>query len=72
MSFLPLSRGLEFHEWANCLVEVYALEGLPITLPWKEWGERLREFPQFAQDVPSTDGFDDWHEWAERVVGHLY
>lgn len=69
---IPLPDGLEFEEWAAYVVEDFALDGIPTSLPWREFGERIQVYAtnQLA-DLPRTIDFPDWRSWARRCMTFL-
>ena len=67
-AYVPHPDTLEFAQWAARMSESFSVFNVPITLPWKEWGEQF--INTTSLNVPRPFG-DDWVEWAERVVGVL-
>ena len=61
-----------FQSWASLMCELFA--NLQLAVPnseeqWKEWGAGLAGVATFnAGAIPSPYLFDNWQDWAERVV----
>lgn len=62
-----------FDSWACLMCELYSTQGLAIPTEftdWHSWGNGLRAIDVFAnEDVPMTDNFDNWLDWATALVG---
>ena len=63
----------DFESWASLMCEAYA--GQQLSIPnkqtdWKEWAAGLKGIDVFQNEaIPGPDVFDNWHDWAEAVVG---
>lgn len=66
-----LPYNISFEDWAASVVQDFPLDIVPVEANednWKEWANYVAFSRTFSQnDVPGPDGFDDWHDWAERV-----
>jgi len=64
-----------FESWAALMVEQYAgqqLQNPYASSDWKEWGNGLKAIDIFTNEaIPSTDDFNDWHDWAEALLGAI-
>jgi hypothetical protein len=72
---LPLVYDPRYHtfeSWSSLMVEAYAAQQLQIGVSednWKEWAFGLLGIDIFQNEaMPSPEGFDNWHNWAEAVV----
>lgn len=65
-------RGLSFVQWASLLVEMFADQNLEYptdNTDWKMWAYGLSGNGYFTQyNIPTPDGFNNWEDWAMRVV----
>jgi len=63
----------DFESWASLMCEAYA--GQQLSIPnkqtdWKEWAAGLKGIDVFQNEaIPGPDVFENWHDWAEAVVG---
>lgn len=70
---LPQPQGLKFLQWGALVAEQLAEFG--ILAPdsedaWKDWASALLYVPELAV-VPDPNLFDDWVEWASRILETL-
>lgn len=70
---LPLPEGIEFELWAALLAEEFSIEGIPVTLPWREFVDALQIYAGVSSlpDLPRHETFPDWRSWARRAMGVL-
>lgn len=68
-AFIPDPIGLEFRAWGALVAEQLAANGVsaPTNDGWREWGSQLLMNPQLAA-IPEPYGFNDWREWARRLL----
>jgi hypothetical protein len=38
---------------------------------WQDWGVQFLNNTAIARNLPNPYGFNNWKEWAERLVGAL-
>lgn len=64
-----------FESWASLMAEQYATNQLEIPsayTDWKLWGNGLKAIDVFTNEaIPSTDNYDDWHQWAQALLGSI-
>lgn len=64
-----------FESWASLMAEQYAVNHLEIpsqNTDWKLWGNGLKAIDVFTNEaVPATDTYDDWHDWAQALLGAI-
>jgi len=62
-----------FESWAALMCEQYAAQQLEIPTAdtdWKAWGNGIKAIDVFTNEaIPSTDNFDNWHDWAAALLG---
>jgi hypothetical protein len=62
-----------FESWAALMCEAYAAQQLQVGVSeenWKEWAAGLKAIDVFQNEgIPGPYVFDDWHDWAEALVG---
>lgn len=69
---LPLPDGLQFEFWAALFAEEFSIEGIPVTLPWREFVDALQVYSGTTlPDLPRHEQFPDWRSWARRAMGDL-
>lgn len=64
---LPLPDGVDFETWAALFVEEFALEGIPTSLPWRDFVDEIQVNANLP-DLPRHEAFGDWREWANRAM----
>lgn len=64
-----------FESWACLMAEQYAANHLEIpnqNTDWKLWGNGLKAIDVFTNEaIPGTDDYDDWHDWAQALIGAI-
>jgi len=65
-------RGHTWDSWCALMNELFAPNQLG-TAPeekWQEWGISISGIGYFGNSgIPDTRNFDNWQDWAERLVG---
>lgn len=67
---IPYPDSTDFETWKAMIVEQFAIQGIPKTLAWREFGDALLNYESFPP-IPRTDGFSDWRDWARYCMGFL-
>ena len=74
-TYFPEPYGLKFEDWGAIVAE--QLAGYGISAPinedsWKTWVAALFEVPQLvAMNIPQSDGFNSWSDWANQFIGSV-
>ena len=72
-SYIPEPYGLKFSEWGALVAEQLAQSGVSAPLDensWKTWVSALFEVPELvSMNIPGSDGFDSWSDWAQSFIG---
>lgn len=67
-TLIPLPDGVDWERWSSAFCEQYSIEGIPASLPWREFVERVQVYSAALPELPQTGGFTDWREWARRAM----
>jgi hypothetical protein len=65
-------RGMQWTQYCSLMAELFAAQELG-TVPeerWREWVDGMTGIGYFVNSgVPDSRGFDNWQDWAQRLVG---
>lgn len=74
-AYFPEPGGLKFSAWGAIVAEQLAQYGISAPYnddSWRTWVSALHEVPDLvAMNIPRTDGFDEWSEWAKQFIGSV-
>lgn len=74
-TYFPLPDGISFTDWGAIIAEQLSAYGISAPMDedsWKTWVSALFEVPQLvAMNIPQSDGFDDWTDWAQQFIGSV-
>ena len=65
-------RGMEWDQWCPLMAELFAGQQLGTVdeIDWKTWADGLVSIGYFNNSgVPDTRNFENWQDWAQRLVG---
>ena len=66
-------RNHTFESWASLMCELYSAQQLMIPTAetnWKQWANGLIAIDVFTNEgAPSSDGFNNWQDWAAALMG---
>lgn len=72
---ITLPTGMELQDWSSQVIldlDSYGAFGrLQDPARWQDWGVQFLNNTTIGRNLPNPYGFNDWREWAERLVGAL-
>jgi len=72
---ITLPAGMELMDWSSQVVidlDAFGSFGrLQDPDQWQDWGMQFLNNTTIAGNLPNPYGFNNWKEWAERLVGAL-
>lgn len=68
---IPLPDGIDFETWAGYFLEEFALQGIPTSLPWREFVDMVQVYSNDIPELPRHEAFADWREWARNSMNLL-
>jgi hypothetical protein len=67
-------RGMTWDQYCKLMAELFAPNQLGYVEEenWRNWADGLSGIGYFSESaIPTSQGFEHWYEWAERVAGIL-
>lgn len=72
---ITLPAGMELMDWSSQVIidlDAFGSFGrLQDPDQWQDWGMQFLNNTTIAGNLPNPYGFNNWKEWAERLVGAL-
>ena len=72
---ITLPTNMSLMDWSSQVIldlDSYGVFGrLQDPARWQDWGVQFLNNTTIGRNLPNPYGFNDWKEWAERLVGAL-